>query len=115
MRKNSFLNKSTSFLVLVTLFLSNSLFAQHTNMPPQPENQFWRNVQFGGGLGLGFGSGYTDISIAPSAIYNLNQYVALGIGAQYKYIKQKRDNKFYFYCFVYLFFNLLEKKNIFFF
>ena len=89
MRKNSFLNKSTSFLVLVTLFLSNSLFAQHTNMPPQPENQFWRNVQFGGGLGLGFGSGYTDISIAPSAIYNFNEYVALGIGAQYKYLKQK--------------------------
>ena len=89
MRKNSFLNKSTSFLVLVTLFLSNSLFAQHTNMPPQPENQFWRNVQFGGGLGLGFGSGYTDISIAPSAIYNFNEYVALGIGAQYRYLKQK--------------------------
>jgi hypothetical protein len=36
------------------------------------------NVQFGGGIGLGFGSGFTDISVAPSAIYNFNEYVALG-------------------------------------
>jgi hypothetical protein len=37
-------------------------------------------VQFGGGVGLGFGSNYTDISLAPSAIYNFNEYVALGLG-----------------------------------
>jgi hypothetical protein len=36
-------------------------------------------VQFGGGVGLGFGSNYTDISLAPSAIYNFNEYVALGL------------------------------------
>jgi hypothetical protein len=29
---------------------------------------------------LGFGSNYTDISFAPSAIYNFNEYVALGLG-----------------------------------
>jgi hypothetical protein len=40
-------------------------------------------VQFGGGVGLGFGSNYTDISLAPSAIYNFNEYVALGLGAIY--------------------------------
>jgi hypothetical protein len=44
-------------------------------------------VQFGGGVGLGFGSNYTDISFAPSAIYNFNEYVALG--GQYTYLKQK--------------------------
>jgi hypothetical protein len=33
-----------------------------------------------GGVGLGFGSNYTDISLAPSAIYNFNEYVALGLG-----------------------------------
>ena len=27
-----------------------------------------------------FGSGYTDISIAPSAIYNFNEYFATGVG-----------------------------------
>ena len=48
-------------------------------MPPQ-ENQFWKNVQIGGDLALGLGSGYTDISIAPSAIYNFSEYAALGVG-----------------------------------
>ena len=57
-------------------------------MPPQ-ENQFWKNVQIGGDLALGLGSGYTDISIAPSAIYNFSEYAALGVGLQYKYLKQK--------------------------
>jgi hypothetical protein len=47
-------------------------------------------VQFGGGVGLGFGSNYTDISFAPSAIYNFNEYVALGLGGQYTYLKQKK-------------------------
>jgi hypothetical protein len=89
MTKNCFLNYSKSFLVLITVFFSSCLFAQQNDVPVQLENQFWRNVQFGGGIGLGFGSGYTDISVAPSVIYNFNEYVALGVGLQYKYLKQK--------------------------
>ena len=89
MTKNCFLNDSKIFLVLIALFFSSCVFAQENDMQPEIENQFWRNVQFGGGIGLGFGSGYTDISLAPSAIYNFNEYVALGVGAQYKYLKQK--------------------------
>lgn len=52
-------------------------------------SEFWKHVQFGGGLGVGVGSGYTDITVAPSGIYNFNQYVALGVGAQYTYVEQK--------------------------
>ncbi|MBG6060720.1 hypothetical protein IWX83_000492 [Flavobacterium sp. CG_9.1] len=89
MTKNCFLNYSKSFLVIITVFFSSCLFAQQNDVPVQLENQFWRNVQFGGGIGLGFGSGYTDISVAPSVIYNFNEYVALGVGLQYKYLKQK--------------------------
>jgi hypothetical protein len=44
-----------------------------------------------GGIGLGFGSGYTDISVAPSAIYNFNEYIALSLGAQYSYLKQRNS------------------------
>jgi hypothetical protein len=66
MAKNCFLNYSKSFLVIITVFFSSCLFAQQNDVPVQLENQFWRNVQFGGGIGLGFGSGYTDISVAPS-------------------------------------------------
>ena len=65
-------------------------------MPPQ-ENQFWKNVQIGGDLALGLGSGYTDISIAPSAIYNFSEYAALGVGLQYKYLKQKDYYASHFY------------------
>ncbi|MFV8368601.1 hypothetical protein [Flavobacterium sp. LB2R40] len=89
MTKNCFLNNFKSFLATLTLFFSSCLFAQQNDMQPKMVNQFWRNVQFGGGIGLGFGSGYTDIALAPSAIYNFNEYVALGIGLQYKYLKQK--------------------------
>ena len=89
MTKNSFLEDSKSLLVIIILFFSSCLFAQQNTSPPQTKNEFWRNVQFGGGIGLGFGSGYTDISLAPSAIYNFNEYAALGVGLQYKYLKQR--------------------------
>ncbi|MFV8360377.1 hypothetical protein [Flavobacterium sp. LS1P3] len=89
MTKNSFLEDSQSLLVIIILFFSSCLFAQQNTSPPETKNEFWRNVQFGGGIGLGFGSGYTDISLAPSAIYNFNDYVALGVGLQYKYLKQR--------------------------
>lgn len=63
-------------------------FAQNSLNNTQKSN-FWQKVQFGGGLGLGFGSNYTNITVAPSAIYNFNQYVSAGLGLQYSYAKQK--------------------------
>ncbi|MDI5897846.1 hypothetical protein [Flavobacterium yafengii] len=89
MTKNSFLEDSKSLLVIIILFFSSCLLAQQNAPTPKTQNQFWRNVQFGGGIGLGFGSGYTDIALAPSAIYNFNEYAALGVGLQYKYLKQR--------------------------
>ena len=53
------------------------------------DSDFWSKVRFGGGLGLGFGSGYTDLSVAPGAIYQFNDYVALGAGLQFSYVDQK--------------------------
>lgn len=89
MIKNSFLDDFKSLLALVTLLFTSALFAQQNSPPLKSQNHFWRNVHYGGGLGLGFGSGYTDITLAPSAIYNFNEYVAFGLGVQYKYLKQK--------------------------
>jgi hypothetical protein len=80
------LPKVLSIIALLLFF--NIGFSQETT-PQNPENSFWKNVQFGGGLGLGFGSGYTDITIAPTAIYNFNDYFALGAGVQYSYLRQK--------------------------
>ena len=56
---------------------------------PKAKSEFWQHVQFGGGLGLSFGSNYANISVAPGAIYNVNEYFSVGLGVQYSYIDQK--------------------------
>ncbi|MES2487728.1 MAG: hypothetical protein V4581_17505, partial [Bacteroidota bacterium] len=48
----------------------------------QDDGDFWGHVRFGGGAGAAFGSGYTDVMLAPGAIYQFNQYAALGVGLQ---------------------------------
>ena len=44
-------------------------------------------MRFGGGLGLNFGRNNTNITVAPSALYQPNQYVAFGPGLNYTYQK----------------------------
>ncbi len=72
---------------LLFLTITSPIKAQNQGNSQQ-KNEFWRNVQFGGGLGLGIGSGYTNIMVAPSGIYNISPYVSMGLGAQYSYVKQ---------------------------
>ena len=88
MKKNS-IKKLTFYLVLQFFIVQNSSI-----MAQEKENykgDFWSHMQYGGGLGLAIGSGYTDITIAPSAIYNFNDYFALGLGLQGSYIKSKNQ------------------------
>jgi hypothetical protein len=59
---------------------------------PKQKSEFWKKVQFGGGLGLGFGNGNANIMVAPSAIYNFNEKVALGAGLQYSYVRFNNNN-----------------------
>jgi len=63
--------------------------AQKPSSTTNPTGNFWKNVQFGGGLGLNFSSGYTDVFLEPSAIYNLNPIVALGAGLNLNYVSSK--------------------------
>lgn len=84
-------------LAIIILLFSNGLLAQGQTNVPKPPNDFWKNVQFGGGIGLGFSSGYTDIFLAPSAIYNFNPVVAVGAGINLNYVSSKN----YFSSFVY--------------
>lgn len=77
-----------AFLFLISMF--DHVSAQDSiNDSYRSKSLFWQRVQFGGNLGLSFGSGYTDITVAPGAIYNLNEKVALGAGLQYSYIRQR--------------------------
>lgn len=84
--KKNFASFLTFFSLLLFFGLSNKSFGQ---IKHQQKSNFMSKVQFGGGLGLNFGSNYTNITVAPSAIYNFNKYVSAGLGLQYSYIKQK--------------------------
>lgn len=89
MKINHFSTIFRSLLILIFLIFSTTIEAQGPSNGVNSQNNFWENVQFGGGLGLNIGSGYTDISIAPSAIYNVNSIVAVGTALQFGYVSSK--------------------------
>lgn len=67
-------------------FFTHSIQAQLEAPVPHP---FWSNVRFGGGIGLGFGDGFFSGTLAPSAIYQFNPKVALGVGLNGTYNSEK--------------------------
>ena len=89
MLKNYFLIVSKSILVTLALLFSNGIIAQGQRFTPKQQNEFWKNVQFGGGIGLSLGSGFTNLNLAPSAIYNINPMLSAGLGLQLGYAKEK--------------------------
>jgi len=91
MKKNQHLSILRPFYILALLFSFHHLSAQQQTTTSSPQNNFWNNVQFGGGLGVSFGSGYTDITVSPSAIYNINSIVAVGTALQFGYVSAKND------------------------
>lgn len=74
---------TTSLLVFAFSFLS---FSQNTT---DDDNNFWRNVQFGGGVGLNFGDGFFSGALAPAALYRINTYVSTGVGLNFQYSSQR--------------------------
>lgn len=77
------INTLIAFFIMVSF--SNCIHAQQY---PQ-SNDFWNHVRFGGGIGLSFGDGFFSGTLAPSAIYEFNNNVALGVGLNGTYNKQK--------------------------
>nr|WP_294789077.1 hypothetical protein [uncultured Flavobacterium sp.] len=96
MNKKQFSIDCKCFFVILTVLFSSYTIAQQKYRIDN-NNNFWDKVQFGGGLGLGFGSGYTDISVMPSAIYNVNEIVAFGAGLQFGYLNSKNYYESYVY------------------
>ncbi len=84
-------NKSASKLVGIVLFFYAISLSAQSQSNGKSQNDFWNHVQFGGGIGASFGSGYTHVSLAPGAIYNFNDYVALGVGLQGSFVKVRGD------------------------
>jgi hypothetical protein len=92
----SFKNTSKIYLILGLFAISLSGFCQDSTSVKK-RSEFWKKVQIGGGLGLNVGGGFTDITVAPSAIYNVNDYVSLGIGIQGSYASVKNDYNSFIY------------------
>lgn len=85
--------KIAALIFILTIFQSS--YSQY-NSPdvhaPKQKSEFWNKVRFGGAFGLNIGSGFTDITLAPSAIYEVNEYFSTGIGLQGSYIKVNPKN-----------------------
>ena len=77
------MNKIKTFFLLLFLSVFNFFHAQ------QVKNEFWNHVRFGGGIGLSFGDGFFSGTLAPSAIYEFNNTLALGAGLNGTINKQK--------------------------
>ena len=74
-----------SFLVIFLIIFDLSVsFSQEDS-----NSNFWNNVSFGGGIGLNFSDGFFSGTLAPSAIYEFNNQVALGLGLNGTYNSQK--------------------------
>lgn len=73
-----------SFCLLTTF----NLFAQQDTYQPKKTN-FFSDVQFGGGLGVGFGSGFTNIAVSPMALKPITEQFSAGLGLQFNYLRSK--------------------------
>jgi long-subunit fatty acid transport protein len=88
-----------SFFVIFLMFTLHS-FAQDSTAVQQPmkqKSEFWKKVRIGGGLGLNFGNNVTTVSIAPSAVYQFNNYFSGGVGLQGTYVSFSGAYKSYIY------------------
>lgn len=81
----------TKFFVLVFILLSTN------NGIAQEKTDSWQKVRFGGGLGLGFNSGYFSGTISPSAVYDIDEIFSVGLGIQGSYVSQKNEYTSYIY------------------
>ena len=83
-------NKSTFLAVIVAIFCFNYSSAQSLSSASE-------RVHFGGSLGLSIGSGFTNVVVAPSVIYDINDYFSAGAGLQGSYVKFKNNFESYIY------------------
>ena len=78
--------KKLLFILLATL---NFIFSFAQNSINNAD--FWNNVRFGGGIGLGFSNNSFNGSISPSAIYQFNDQIAVGTSLNFNYAKFNED------------------------
>jgi hypothetical protein len=84
-------------LLVICLFLLTSITYSQNDSIYKPKSKFWEKVNFGGGLGLNFGNGFSNLSISPTMYYNVNEKVMIGTGLNASYIKSRSDYKSWIY------------------
>ena len=90
MKTNNFTLFRNFVLFLFVFFSFHLSFSQNDSIS-KVKSEFWKKVQFGGGLGLGIGNGFTNISLSPTAYYNVNPKLAVGLGLTGSYVAQKSN------------------------
>ena len=83
-------NKITVLTVLSLLILGMS-YAQIDSKSQKSE--FWQKVRIGGALGFSFRGSDFSGTIAPSALYDVNQNISLGIGLSASVYNRKNLSK----------------------
>jgi hypothetical protein len=97
MKNGGFFSDFKSVLVLGFILFSAIIYAQNTAPKGVSKSDFWQKVHFGGGIGLNIGSGYTNVSLAPSGVYNFNPYFSAGVGLQGSYVRVRDSYESYIY------------------
>lgn len=82
---------SKRFFVVLFLWSGLVIFGQ------EDKTSFWKQVQFGGGVGATFGNSFTNVMLAPAALYNFNEYVGVGVGLTGSYVRVRNEFSSYLY------------------
>ncbi|AUC75130.1 alpha-ketoglutarate decarboxylase [Olleya sp. Bg11-27] len=84
---------SSKIIILSMIACFFVTFGNAQDNLPQQKSEFWKNVRFGGGLGLSTGSNFFSATLAPTAIYQFDDSFALGVGLNATYNKSKNFYK----------------------
>lgn len=76
---------------ILTLLLV-SVCCQNLNSQNE-KSDFWKNVRYGGGFGLNINNTFFTATLAPSAVYELNEAFAFGLGLNATFNNQKSISK----------------------
>ena len=78
-------------LIFLGILFSSVVYSQTSENLIKSTPSFWRNVQFGGGFGINLSNQFTEINLAPGALYRFNPKVAAGISLQGSFVSSKSD------------------------
>ncbi len=85
--KNMLKLLNSFFLVFLFVFFAK-MQAQNDTIAKN-KNLFFKDVRFGGGLGLAVGNGYIDLYFSPTAFKPLNHLTTIGLGIIGSYVKNR--------------------------